>query len=112
MIICGGFNKRVISSFTTGVTKNLDAGKKRFVSHVDVFETDFGVMEVMASHFVDADNIWLIDPSLWKLAYLRPLMVKEPAMTGDAEKRVMLMEVTLECRAEDGNAGVIDTATS
>jgi hypothetical protein len=112
LILCGGFNKRVISGFTTGVVKNLDAKDKRFVSHVDVYETDFGIMKVVPSHFIAADDIWLLDVDLWKLAYLRPLQVSEPAKTGDAEKRVMLMELTLECRAEEGNAGVIDTATS
>jgi len=112
LILCGGFNKRVISSFTTGVVKNLDANDKRFVSHVDVYETDFGIMKIVPDHFIAADDIWLLQPDMWKLAYLRPLQVKEPSLTGDAEKRVMLMEVTLECRAEDANAGVIDTATS
>lgn len=112
LILCGAFNKRVISSFTTGVTKNLDATSKRLVSHVDVIETDFGIFKVVPDHFIPADDVWLLDPSLWSLDYLRPLKVEEPAKTGDAEKRAMIMEVTLVCRAEHGNAGVINTATA
>jgi hypothetical protein len=112
LLLCGAFNKRQISSFTTGVTKNLDASDKRFVMHVDVYETDFGIFKVVPDHFIPADDIWLLDPALWSLAYLRPLSVKEPALTGDASKRAMLMEVTLVCRAEEGNAGVINTTTA
>lgn len=112
MILCGAFNKRAISAMTTGVVKNLEAKDKRFVSHVDVYETDFGIMRVVPDHFINADEVWLLDPAMFKLAYLRPLKVLEPAVTGDATKRVMLMEVTLECLAEYGNAAVINTSTS
>ena len=111
-IICGGFNKRTISSFTTGVTKNLDARDKRLVLNVDVFETDFGVMKVLPDHFVATDDIFLFQMDLWRLAYLRPLKVEELAKTGDAEKRMLVTEVTLECLAENGNGYVYDTATS
>jgi hypothetical protein len=112
MIICGGFNKRTISSFTTGVTKNLDARDKRLVFAVDVYETDFGVMKVMPDHFVATDDIFLFQSDLWKLAYLRPLRVEDLAKTGDADKKLLVTEVTLECAAEDGNGYVYDTATS
>lgn len=111
-IICGGFNKRTISSFTTGVTKNLDANDKRFVTAVDVFETDFGVMKVIPDHFTVADDIYLLQMDLWKLAYLDNLQVVDLAKTGDADKKLLVMEVTLECGDEAGNASIIDTATS
>lgn len=112
MIICGGFIKRQISSWTTGVVKNLDARDKRLVFAVDVYETDFGVMKVMPDHFADTADTWLIQTDLWKLAYLRPLKVEDRAKTGDATKKWLGCEVTLQCGAEDGNAGVIDSATT
>jgi hypothetical protein len=112
MIICGGWIKQQISSWTTGVTKNLDARDRRFVHAVDVYETDFGVMKIMPDHFGSADDTWLIQTDLWKLAYLRPLKVEDLAKTGDAMKKLLVCEVTLQCGAEDGNAGVIDSATS
>jgi hypothetical protein len=112
MILCGGFNKRQISAFTTGVVKNLDAKDKKLVTHVDVYETDFGVMKVIPDHFMPAAQVYMIDPSYFELAYLRPLQVKEPSITGDATKRAMLMEVTLVCRAENGQARIYGTTTS
>lgn len=112
MVICGSFNKQVISGFTTGVTKNLDASNRKFVIAVDVYESDFGVLQIRPDHFVLADNVWVLDPSLWAVAELRPLGLETLAKTGDAEKRALICEYTLECKAEAGNGGVIDTATS
>ncbi|MCU0810617.1 MAG: DUF5309 domain-containing protein [Thiobacillaceae bacterium] len=112
MVICNSFNKQKISGFTTGVTKNLDATDKKFVTAVDVYESDFGLMRIYPDHFCVADDVYLIQSDLWAVAYLRPLKVEDLAKTGDAEKKLLVVEYTLECRAEAGNASVIDTATS
>ena len=112
LIICNSFNKQKISSFTTGVTKNLDANDKKLVHAVDVYESDFGVMQVKPDHFVNADDVHFIDTNLWKLAYLRPLKLHKLAKTGDAEKSALICEVTLQCGDEKGNASVVDTSTS
>ncbi len=108
MLICGGAQKRTISGMTTGVTKNLDARDKRFVQAIDVFETDFGVLKVMPDHFIATDDIAILQTDLWKLAYLRPLQVKDLAKTGDATKKMLVTEVTLESLSETGNGLIID----
>jgi hypothetical protein len=110
--LMGAFNKRTISGFTTGVVKNLEASKHVFTDYIDVYETDFGNLELVLDHFIPADAVYLIEPRHWSLDYLRPLQVKEPSLTGDATKRAMLMEVTLVCRAEKANAALVDTTTS
>lgn len=112
MIICGSYNKTVISGFTTGVTKNLDAADKRLVTSVDVWETDFGVLRIHPDHFVNADDTHVIDSSLWKLAYLRPLRLHDLAKTGDAEKRALIAEVTLEALEPNGSGSIVDSTTS
>lgn len=112
MLLCGGFNKRTISGMTTGVTKNLDARDKRFVQAIDVFESDFGVLKVYPDHFIATDDIAVLQSDLWRLAYLRPLQVKEMAKTGDATKKMLVCEVTLESLSENGNGLIIDTAVA
>jgi hypothetical protein len=111
-LFVGSYNKTVISGFTTGVTKNLDARDRRFVHAVDVYESDFNVLKVIPDHFTVADEVYAIQSDLWRLAYLRPLKLHDLAKTGDAEKRALIMEVTLECLAEYGNASIINTTTS
>src|SRR5690554_2250525 len=108
----GSFNKRTISSFTTGVTKNLDANDRRFVAAVDVYESDWGIMKVVPNRFQDPAEVYCLDMSLWKCAKLRPTRMYPLAKTGDAEKREILVEHTLEARQEKGNGKVSNTATS
>lgn len=111
-IMCGAFNKRQISGFVTGVTKNLDAKDKKLMHNVDVFETDFGIMQVIPNRFQLADDVYELDMSLWKIAVLRSLRIEELAKTGDADKRHMLTELTLECLQEKGNGSIINTTTA
>lgn len=112
MLVVGAFNKRKVSGFTTGVVKNLNAVDKKFTTVIEVYESDFGVFRVVPDHFITADDVYLLDVSLWKLAYLRPLKVAEPSVTGDSVKRAMVMEVTMESLSEKGSAWIYGTATS
>lgn len=113
MLVCGAWNKREIAGFTTGVTKNLDADDKRLVYSVDVYEAPIGGMvEVVSDHFITASTIFILDPDLWAVAYLRPVKTKELAPSGDARKHMMLVEFTLESKQEAGNASITGTSTS
>lgn len=107
-LFVGGANKRIVSGLTTGVTKNLDARDRRLVTAVDVYESDFGVLQVIPDRFQTTDDVYAIEKDLWKLAVLRPLKVEPLAKTGDASKRLLVMEATLECRAENGNGSIIN----
>ncbi len=108
-LLVGGNNKQVISSFTTGVTKNLDAMERRLTTAVDVYESDFGVMKVVPDRFDNTQTVKIVETGLWRLAVLSPLAVSPLAKTGDTTKRLLNIEWTLECRAENGN-GLINTA--
>jgi len=112
VILCGAFNKRKISSFTTGVTKNLAADDHKLIKNIDVYETDFHMLKVMPSHQVAADDVHLLDTRLWSAAYLRRDRVEKLAKTGDAVKRYLVSELTLQCQQEKGNGNITGTATS
>ena len=49
---------------------------------------------------------------MWAIAYLRPFRVYDLAKTGDAEKRLLLSEYTLESRNEAASAKVADLLTA
>ncbi len=112
LLMCGAFNKRGISAFTTGVTKNLDANDHKLVKNVDVYETDFGMLEVVPNHFIAADDVDIVDTSLWEVNYLRRMQVVKVAKTGDATKKALIAEFTLKCMQEKGNGNVTGTSTS
>jgi hypothetical protein len=53
-------------------------------------------------------SVLVIDPDMVKLRTLRPLQVDKPAKTGDAEKRAMIVEYTLEVSNEAAHGGIFD----
>ena len=113
MTVCHSWNKRKIAGFTTGVTKNIDAEDKRLVYSVDVYEAPIGgLIEVVADHFVPTSSVFILDPDLWAVAYLRPVKTEELAKTGDARKHALNVEFTMESRAENGNGSLTGTSTS
>jgi hypothetical protein len=108
-LMVGGTNKRAISNLTTGVTKNLDANDRRLVSAVDVYESDFSVQRVVPNRFDNTQTVKMIESDLFKMAVLRPLAISPLGKSGDTDKRLLNIEWTLECRAENGS-GSLTTA--
>ncbi len=108
----GAFNKRTISAMTGSSTKNLDAKDHKLIQSIDIFESDFSILKVIPNRHQLADDVYALDMDLWKMAVLRPLKLVPLAKTGDADKRALIVECTLECRQEKGNGSIIDSATS
>lgn len=104
----GQWLKRKISSFfTTSSPKYTDASDRRIVNAVDFYESDFGVHKLFKHRYVQvsADStgrIVGIQSNHWAVSYLqgrRPSSMPL-AKTGDADKGMMVTELTLEDRAE------------
>jgi hypothetical protein len=107
-LFVGGIMKRRISSFTTSNTKYVDATSKVAVDSVDVYETDFGRLRIHLHRFVqqstDANARLLgVNMDKWKLAYLRKPFIQELARAGDASKRQVIGDLTVEARNEKVN---------
>lgn len=111
-LVCSGTNKRVISAMVTSNTKNVDAKKKEIVEAVDVFDSDFGRIEIVASRFMPDTSVFLLDPQYLKLATLRPFKAQDLPKTGDSKAGFVLGELTLECRGEKGQALIKDLKTA
>lgn len=107
-LFVGGLMKRRISSFTTSNTKYVDATAKVAVDAVDVYETDFGRLRLHLHRFVqqstDANARLLgVNMDKWKLAYLRKPFIQELSRAGDASKRQVIGDLTVEARNEKVN---------
>ena len=107
-VVVNGTNKRTISSFTAGTTKQVYAKDKRLVASVDVYESDFGIVMIIADRWMPADKVFVLEKSRFKTAYLRPFKQEEVAKVGDRVERMIVGELTLECRAEKANAIIAD----
>lgn len=106
-VLCGAFQKRTMSAFTTNV-KNTMADEKTLTQAVDVYQSDFGVVVIRLHHIVNTsvpDNIYIFgEMGLWSKAYLRPVVRKAEPFAGDADLYSMVAEVTLEAKQEAGSA--------
>jgi hypothetical protein len=112
LLMCGPFNKTVISSFTGNNTRTQDTSDKKLISAIDVYVSDFGTHKVVANKFSRDRDLWILTTDLWALATLRPFQTIDLAKTGDAEKGMVLVEYTLESRQQAGSAAVVDLTTS
>ncbi len=112
LIMCGPFNKTVISGFTGNNTRMQDTSDKRLATAIDVYESDFGTHRVVANRFSRERDVHLLTTDLWALATLRPMFTKDLATQGDNEKAIILVEYTLESRNEAGSSIVADCTTT
>ena len=112
MIMVGPFNKQKLSGFTGNSTR-FDAGADATLyTSVDVYASDFGQLQVVPNRFSRDRDAWVLDMDYWGVAFLRDFTMHEIAKTGDADKRQLLLEATLESRNEAASGVVADVTTS
>lgn len=111
VILTGGAQKIAFNNTTNfpGLTKNTTAEDKRFTSSVDVYESPFGTMKLILSHVMNtslANQIFALEMAKFRKAWLRPIKQEDLAKTGDADKKLIVAEVTLESLNEKAS-GVV-----
>ena len=116
ILMCGPVNKQRVSGFS-GIASsrfNIDGGAKpaTLIGAVDIYVSDFGNVQVIANRFQRERDAWVIDPDYAKMTVLRPYQQVELAKTGDAEKRMLLIEYGLKVLAENAHGLAADLVTS
>ena len=108
MIMLGAFNKQKLSGFTGGSTRMSQSTDKTLVSAIDIYESDFGSMTVVPNRFSRNRDVFVLEPDMWAVAYLRDFKLMDLAVTGDAQKKAMIAEYTLVSKNEAANGAVFD----
>ena len=111
-IMVGSFNKQKISGFTGNATRFKGAEDKTLVAAIDIYDSDFGELQIVPNRFMRARDCLVVQKDMWAVAYLRPFTLYDLAKTGDSERRQLLAEYTLESRNEAASGGVFDLSTS
>lgn len=109
-VLVGGTMKQNASAFTGNSTRMIDAADKRLAAVVNIYEYDFGQVQIVPDRFMRSRDVLVINSDLWALAWLRPVFTEPLAQTGDAMKRMIIGEYCLEARNEAGSGGVFDLA--
>jgi hypothetical protein len=86
---------------------------------VDVYISDFGQLRIVPNRFLGytqgtgaaSNNVYVLDMSKWAVGYLRPFATKKIAPTGDAEKRLLMVDYTLIYREEMASGAIMDVNT-
>ena len=115
MLMVGSFNKQAASAFSGIATKFRDvpAGQQaQIIGAADVYVSDFGTINIVPNRFQRARDAFIVDPEYASLAILRPIQQMELAKTGDAEKRLMLVEYGLKVSNQAAHGIVADLTTS
>jgi hypothetical protein len=116
ILMVGPVNKQRISTFA-GIASsrfNIDGGAKpaTLVGAVDLYVSDFGNVATVANRFQRERDAWVLDPEYAKMVTLRPYQQIELAKTGDADKRMLIVEWGHKVLAENAHGLAADLTTS
>lgn len=99
-VLVGGTQKRRISKLSTNITRNVDAEKKTQILAINVYDSDFGSMNIIYDRYVPATNILAIKKDMWRTAYLRRFKQETLAKVADSRQVAIVGQLTLDCLTE------------
>jgi hypothetical protein len=110
VLLLGPAQKGVFSTFAGIATKFKDvkSGQATIIGASDVYVSDFGEISVAPDRFQRNRDAWLVDFDLVGFKELRPYKVVDLAKTGDATKKMLLNEWSLQVDNEAGLALAAD----
>lgn len=108
VVLCGSSQKQTISGFTGNATKYQEVDGKRLTAAVDIYVSDFGTLQIVPARHIRARDVFVLDPSYAKIAYLQTARQKPLARTGLSERRLISAEWGLEVTSEKAHGVIAD----
>jgi hypothetical protein len=95
-VFTGAFNKQQFSTFTGRASPIEDTKAKKITASVDAYESDFGVLKVVANRFQRTRDVLVLEMEKWGLAFLpgRKMVSIPLAITGDSRRKSILSRNT------------------
>ena len=115
VLMVGGYNKQIVSGFSGIAEQRYNVkgdAPTVIIGAADIYVSDFGNLSVVPNRFQRARDAFVYDPDEAKHAVLRPYQVDELAKTGDASKRLVLVEGGLQVNNEKAFGIIADLTTS
>jgi hypothetical protein len=115
ILMVGPVNKQRVSGFAgiAEVRKEVVGNRPAvIVGAADVYVSDFGNVSVVPNRFQRERDAFVLDPEYAGVAFLRPFQTVELAKTGDAEKRMILVEWGLKVNTEAAHGLAADLTTT
>lgn len=108
LAVVGPSIKRKISAFTGRSGSQIPISKAEVVNSVDVYRSDFGDIKIVPSRWTRARTLFLLDPEYAAVAYYRSYQTTDIAKVGDAETKMILVELGMEVSNEKAHAKIAD----
>ena len=102
--VVSGANKRIISGFTGNAQRERSADATKIKQIVDVYESDFGLVNMVLHRMQPDTRIDLLQSEYWKLAYLIPFKTYERPKDSLMNGKVVTGQLTMECRSPEANS--------
>jgi hypothetical protein len=112
VLMTGGFNRQIASTFSTGKTIMQKAEDPTLHATFSVYESDYGSLKIVPNRFMRARSALVLQTDMWAFATLQDFHSFDLAKTGHSDARVVAVEYTLEARNEAASGGVFDLTTS
>ena len=94
-IYVNGPQKEAIGTFSTPITRNIDAASKRYTNVVNVFDSAYGPLDVVLDRYASATELLALQEDQFKVAFLRPVSTKSLPDNGGGPKGKAEAEYTL-----------------
>jgi len=118
MIMVGPTVKQRLSNYLFGssarvATQYQDQGKSprggvSVVGAVDVYVSDYGVLDIVPNRFQRERDVWVLDTEYWEMCYLDGYKTETIAKIGDAERRHILVDWALKSNNEAASGVIAD----
>jgi hypothetical protein len=99
-VFCAGARKRYISALTSNVTRNVNASEKTQINSINIYDSDFGTVNIILDRYVPATSLFAVKLEMFKAAYLRRFKRVPLAKTSDSTRVAIVGEVTLDVYSE------------
>lgn len=109
-IMVGALGKQVTSTFA-GVVELISQqgkGQATIIGAADIYVSDFGRLSVVPNRFQRTSTAFVLDWDYLKVNYLRPFAQTPLAKTGDAQKRLLVVEYGLQVSNEKAEGAAVD----
>lgn len=111
ILMVGPANKQVVSTFPGIAQQRFNAtgaSPTTIIAAADIYVSDFGNLSVVPNRFMRQGDAFVLDPEYAEMVYLRPFKQEKLAKTGDAEKRMMIVEWGLKVKQEKAHGLITD----
>ncbi len=116
IVMVGPFNKGVVSKNFSGIAtqyrENSGVKPATILGAAGIYVSDFGELKIVPSRIMRERTALVLDMDYWAVASLRPIKQIEIARTGDADKQILITELTLVSKNEKASGKVVDMASS